>query len=215
MVQVYESEQEQIDALKTWWSENAVSVIAGIVIGVGGLVGWNYWQAKVKAHEEAASSEFIQVMQNVEDQKFSEIPALADTLVAEYKDTHYSSLGQMAAARAAVKAGNADEAKTRLEWVIKHASTENFELIGRLRLATVQLATGDNAAAKSTLDVKFPESYDARVNELLGDIAVAEGDKAAARLAYDKALNAQPQSTNMQLLQMKRDDLGNINLLDS
>ncbi len=215
MVKVYESEQEQIDALKAWWSDNAVSVIAGIVIGVGGLVGWNLWQSKVQAHQEAASSQYMQAMESAETDQFSAIPALADSLVAEFDDTHYASLSQLLAARAHVEAGDQAAAKARLQWVVDNASTDNFALIARLRLATLQLAGGDTAAAKASLDVEFPESFGARLNELLGDIALAEGDTSTARLAYDKALKAKPASINQQVLQMKRDDLGNVDLIGS
>lgn len=215
MVEIYESEQEQIDALKTWWSENAVSVIAGIVIGVGGLVGWQGWQNYNQGRQEAASSQYMQIMESVNESLFDAVPAIADGIVTEYDETHYASLAQLAAARANVEAGDSDAAATRLQWVVDNASTDSFTLIARLRLAGLQLSNGDPAQAKSTLEARFPESFGARLNELLGDIAIAENDLTTARIAYDKALKAQPASTNQQVLQMKRDDLGNVDLLDS
>jgi predicted negative regulator of RcsB-dependent stress response len=135
--------------------------------------------------------------------------------VAEYDETHYASLAQLAAARANVEAGNKDSAATRLQWVVDNASTSSFTLIARLRLATLLLSQGNLEQAKSTLDVRFPESFGARLNELLGDIAIAENDTITARIAYDKALKSQPAPTNQQVLQMKRDDVGNVDLLDS
>lgn len=215
MVEIYESEQEQIDALKAWWSENAVSVIAGIVIGVGGLVGWQGWQNYNQDRQEAASSQYLQIMEGLNESQFDAVPALADGIVSEYDETHYASLAQLAAARANVEAGDKDAAATRLQWVVDNGSTDNFTLIARLRLAGLQLSSGDTAQAKSTLEARFPESFGARLNELLGDIAIAENDLTTARIAYDKALKAQPASTNQQVLQMKRDDLGNVNLLGS
>lgn len=215
MVDIYESEQEQIDALKTWWSENAVSVIAGIVIGVGGLVTWQGWQNYNQGRQEAASSQYMQIMEHVNESHFDAVPAIADGIVTEYDETHYASLAQLAAARASVEAGDQETAQTRLQWVVDNASTNNFELIARLRLATLLLSQGNMDQAKSTLDSSFPDSFGARLNELLGDIAVAENDATTARIAYDKALKSQPASTNQQVLQMKRDDLGNVDLLDS
>jgi predicted negative regulator of RcsB-dependent stress response len=215
MVEIYESEQEQIDALKTWWSENAVSVIAGVVIGIGGLVSWQGWQGYNQSRQEAASSQYMQIMEHVNESHFDAVPGIADGIVAEYDETHYASLAQLAAARANVEAGNKDSAATRLQWVVDNASTSSFTLIARLRLATLLLSQGNLEQAKSTLDVRFPESFGARLNELLGDIAIAENDTITARIAYDKALKSQPAPTNQQVLQMKRDDLGNVDLLDS
>jgi predicted negative regulator of RcsB-dependent stress response len=215
MVEIYESEQEQIDALKTWWSENAVSVIAGVVIGIGGLVSWQGWQGYNQSRQEAASSQYMQIMEHVNESHFDAVPGIADGIVAEYDETHYASLAQLAAARANVEAGNKDSAATRLQWVVDNASTSSFTLIARLRLATLLLSQGNLEQAKSTLDVRFPESFGARLNELLGDIAIAENDTITARIAYDKALKSQPAPTNQQVLQMKRDDVGNVDLLDS
>lgn len=215
MVEIYESEQEQIDALKAWWSDNATSVIAGVVIGVGGLVGWQGWQNHNQGRQEAASTQYMQIMEHIEQSAFGAIPGLADGVVGEFEETHYASLSQLAAARAHVEAKELAAAATRLQWVVDNGSTDNFELIARLRLASLQLAQGEVDKAKATLDVKFPDSYSARLNELLGDISVAAGDSTTARVAYDKALNAQPPSTNIQVLQMKRDDLGNVDLVGS
>ena len=39
----YDSEQEQVEDIKKWWKENGRSVIAGLVIGLGGMVGWKSW----------------------------------------------------------------------------------------------------------------------------------------------------------------------------
>lgn len=215
MVEIYESEQEQIDALKAWWSENAVSVIAGVVIGVGGLVAWQGWQGYNNGRQEAASSQYMQIMEHVNESHFDAVPGIADGIVTEYDETHYASLAQLAAARANVEAGDKEAAQVRLQWVVDNGSTASFENIARLRLATLLLSQGNAEQAKSTLDARFPESFGARLNELLGDIAIAENDTTTARIAYDKALKSQPASTNQQVLQMKRDDLGNVDLLDS
>lgn len=215
MVEIYESEQEQVEALKRWWSENAVSVIAGVVIGVGGLFGWYGWQGHVQQQQEEASSIYLNLMQGLEENEVSNIPANADSLVSDYAGTHYASLGQLAAARVEEEAGNTAGAAARLQWVLENGKTSGYEYVARLRLAQLKMAAGDIAAARSVLDVAFPESFDARLNEVLGDIAVAEGDVNTARLAYDKALNAKNKPGNVRLIQMKRDDLGNVDLLGS
>ena len=36
---VYTSEDEQVEALKKWWKENGKSVIGGVIIGAGLLFG--------------------------------------------------------------------------------------------------------------------------------------------------------------------------------
>ena len=40
-----ETEEEQVERLKAWLKENGLSIVFGIVIGVGGIGGYNYWNA--------------------------------------------------------------------------------------------------------------------------------------------------------------------------
>ncbi len=43
----YDSEEQQVEAIKDWWKENGKAVIFGAVIGLGGLFGWRYYQDSV------------------------------------------------------------------------------------------------------------------------------------------------------------------------
>ena len=45
---VYNSEEQQVEAIKSWWQENGKSIIAGVVIGFVGLFGWRYYNSYVK-----------------------------------------------------------------------------------------------------------------------------------------------------------------------
>ena len=37
---VYKTEEEQVEAIKKWWQENGMSIIAGVVIGITAIFGW-------------------------------------------------------------------------------------------------------------------------------------------------------------------------------
>ena len=39
------SEKEQIEEMKAWWKENGSYVIAGLILGVGGIWGFNAWRS--------------------------------------------------------------------------------------------------------------------------------------------------------------------------
>ncbi|MBT4452093.1 MAG: tetratricopeptide repeat protein, partial [Gammaproteobacteria bacterium] len=63
------TDDEQVERIKNWWSDNGSSVIAGLVIGIGGLMGWRYWvdyQTNVAAE---ASSHFANMVSSVESNK--------------------------------------------------------------------------------------------------------------------------------------------------
>ena len=47
--------EENIEAFKTWWKENGLKVVAGIVLLVGGYISWDLYEGKIKSEAEAAS----------------------------------------------------------------------------------------------------------------------------------------------------------------
>ena len=49
MSEEYQTEEEQIEALKRWWKENGKSIIAGLVLGIGSIGGYRYWQARLQS----------------------------------------------------------------------------------------------------------------------------------------------------------------------
>jgi predicted negative regulator of RcsB-dependent stress response len=42
-VEIYENENDQVDALKRFFAENGKALAVGVILGVGALVGWRYW----------------------------------------------------------------------------------------------------------------------------------------------------------------------------
>ena len=51
-----ESEDQQIEELKRWWSENGRSIVIGVVLGIGGVSGWVGWKHYSETTSEAASA---------------------------------------------------------------------------------------------------------------------------------------------------------------
>lgn len=44
-MEVYTTENEQVSALKNFFVENGKAIAAGLIIGIGGIAGWNYYQS--------------------------------------------------------------------------------------------------------------------------------------------------------------------------
>ena len=38
-------EEQELNQLKEWWKDNGKSIIAAFILGVGGMLGWRYWQS--------------------------------------------------------------------------------------------------------------------------------------------------------------------------
>jgi len=91
--------------------------------------------------------------------------------------------------------------------VRNHAEQENIRQLARLRLARVLREQGETAQALDVLAGPFPEAFEAAVEELRGDLYLAQGERDQAREAYRKALAAPAGGGDRDLLQMKFNEL--------
>ncbi len=205
-MEIYTSEEQQVEAIKRFWNEYGKAIVGGVVIGVAALSGWRYYQAEQRASAEALSSSYAQLVQ----QQGSEADWLAQAqgFINEQGTNNYAIFAALLAAKEAVSADNLAEAVKQLSWVQTHSKDANIKAIAQLRLARVQRQQGDYSAALTTLAQAVPESFAAQQAELKGDVLQASGELAAAKTAYQQALAQAGQNT--QLLQIKLDELAHI-----
>ena len=187
----YETEEQQVQALKDWWSENGRAVIAGVVLGVGVIGGWTLWQGHVEKKTVAASDAFSGAIAALAQNDTDTALNLADEAVDDNAGHLYASYANLAAARAAVEKEDLAEAASRLQWVVDNAPQDDVKLIAQVRLARVQGATGDAAAGLASLPSSFPDAFTGLVEEARGDLHVLDGDTEAARSAYQAANDSQ------------------------
>ncbi|MDX1443145.1 MAG: tetratricopeptide repeat protein [Gammaproteobacteria bacterium] len=205
----YTHEKEQIDQIKQWWKENWLFLVGGLVLAIGGISGWRAWQAYELERAEAASSQYKEMLVQVAAQNADRADATYSTLKNEYGDTVYALLGALQRAENALSAGDRETAMAELAWAMESGIDRELQLLARLRLARVQLAGGDEAAAlKTVAAVAKPGRFTSAFEELKGDAHYFQGDVAAARAAYQAALDAQVDGGgDPRKLQLKIDNL--------
>jgi predicted negative regulator of RcsB-dependent stress response len=203
-----ETDDEQVEKLKKWWEENGRSVIAGIIIGVGGLFGYRYWVDFQEARAEAASAHFVQVVEALKSGNSTVVLEQADTLISDYSGSEYATLARFALARNFVEAGEFDKAQSQLQHIVGSVGDAPLGYLARKRLASVQLQLSQAEEALITLSVDFPQAFGADIDELKGDIYALQGKTTEAAKAYRKALAATPGPANGEFVQQKLDDLG-------
>ena len=207
-MEIYDNEQDQTEALKKWWKENGVSIVAGLVIGIGALVGWQSWQA-YSAHRSAqASLIYEQVVGLAREGDLEQARRLGDDLAGEYDGTAYPSLALLTLARHLVAAGDLEAAEARLRQVMDGAKPEALRHVARLRTARVLHARGQEAEALALLEGTPPAAFRGAYAELRGDLLRRQGDPEGARAAYQEALAHRVSAANQELLRMKLADLG-------
>ncbi len=203
-----ETDEEQVEKLKKWWQENGRSVIAGVVIGVGGLFGYRFWVDYQNTVAEEASLHFDEMVQALENNKYDAVQIRANNLLTDYSSTEYAILARLALARLHVDKGEFEKAGEQLQQVVGTVDKQPLGYLARKRLATVQLQMSLTDKALTTLAVDFPPEFGAGIDELKGDIYTEQGKTAEAAESYRKALRGSPGPANSEFLQQKLDDLG-------
>lgn len=200
-------DEEELQKLKTWWKENWLALVGGLVVGFGAIGAWEGYKNWNNARAETASQLYVDVAKHLDAQAIDKAKPLATQLRREYSGTPYASTAALAMARAQVEAEQFEEALISLSWVVNHSEDDGLVDVARLRKARVLFAQGKHDQALSVL-VDKAGSFASLFSELRGDIQLAKGDLTAARSAYEEALaKAGSDARNLNLLQQKLDDL--------
>jgi predicted negative regulator of RcsB-dependent stress response len=211
-VSIYDSDTEQLEALKRWWKTNGRAVLVGLGLGLAGMLAWTYWRNYTAAQAEKASRRYDQVVALVEAQDYPQAESHGSRLIEEFPESGYAGLASLLLAKAAFQAKeDLGLAKRHLQWAIDHAQGLEVPHIARLRLARVLLHEEAYAEAMALLDDIEPARFVAPYAEVRGDILSAQGNHEAARAAYQKALAALPPfGANRDRVQLKINDLGTL-----
>ena len=202
-------DEEQIEALKKWWSENGKSTLAGLGIGLAAVLGWSSWQTWQGTQAEIASARYQQLVDDAAAGRHDQALSQAEALTEEFPDSAYASLASLIAARAAVETNDPDKARRHLEWVLEHAAFPELLPIARIRLARLMIHAREYDGALAELDRVDSAAFHGRVKELQGDVHRARGDRAAARESYETVLAGAELSPATRIrVRMKLDDLG-------
>ena len=205
---VYQTEEEQVEAIKAWWKQYGKSIIAGLILGGGILAGTKLWVGHQQQQESAASAEYQILVDAMDADKADLVLTHGAVLVDKFKDTPYAALASLAMAKAEVDQGKMDAAQGHLQWVIDHAKQADLKHVATLRSAKLLFAQGKGDTALTLLGGDKPDSFAPAYQELRGDIYAKQGKTASARSAYEAALAAMPKGVDTTYLKMKLSNLG-------
>lgn len=206
IIEGYETEEQQVDAIKKWWSENGTMLVVGAVVGLAGLWGWRYYGETVTTNQEKASTEFQQVLSKFEADGEDQSSTEMRTFIAENKDNNYATLGALLLVKEAVQAKDFALAKTQLTNLLANNTYEPLTPVIQLRLARVNSELGDYQAALTTLDKITAKGFIVKANQSKGLVYLKQGDLEAARSAFQTAVDASEGRVDP-LLQLQLDDL--------
>lgn len=202
-VELYDSEEQQVEAIKDWWQANGKFVIIGSIVGLASFFGWGYYHDSINAKLDKHSETYAQVMKAVSENKADVVTHL-QTFMSENKDTDYAVLAALQLAKVQIDADKVDAALEQLQWAKTNNKDKSLAALIHYRIARVLIEKNQLDEATVELNSIKESSWAGRVAELRGDIAIQKNDKEAAYTAYTEAQQAKGAS---QMLQIKLDDL--------
>jgi predicted negative regulator of RcsB-dependent stress response len=203
------NEAEQLEQVKGWFKENGLWIVAGIVIGMGGLGGYKWYEQRRETQAETASERYDAMLEAFTRNDRTRGLTLVEEINREYAWTPYAALATLIAARVHVEANELDKAATSLKSVVDTAEDEEVKMIARLRLARVLSAQGKHDEALATLVIEDAGAFGPRLAETRGDVLLAKGDRDGALREYQAArVAAKDGVVDLDLLELKIRDLG-------
>lgn len=205
-MEIYETEEEQVAALKGWWKENGQATLIGLGLGIAVILGWNYWQDYRREQAEQAAGLYAQLLKAQAANQTESVAKLSEQMETRFGSSDYTLFSQLALAKIKAEQGDMASARQILE---KVSVTSNKELanIAKLRLVRLLMANKEYEQGLkliNDIDPAKSASFSGQYDELVGDLYVALDRVDQARTSYQNALRNGHQSP---LLQLKIDDL--------
>ena len=204
-MEIYENENDQVDAVKRFFAENGKALAIGVVLGIGALVGRRYWTSHQAESAREASLAYQTAVTAISADKPQTLTAV-EKFAAENQNT-YGALASLEAAQQYVDKNDLAKAEANLQQGLKNTSDENLQALINLRLARIQVQQKQTDAALKTLDAIKGEGWVAIVADLRGEALLSKGDKQGARDAWSKGVESNSSPALREMMQMKINNL--------
>ncbi len=211
MVDEFLTDQQQADVVRKWIRENGAYVLGGLVLGLGGLFGWDQWQDYRNVQAEQASELYEELVLAIRNDRETRADGLILDLQNNYDQSPYLDQARFMIAKFYLDRSQFDTAANFLAKVKSESKSAEMQHIARLRLARVRLQQRKLDEALEILGDTDPNSaFSARYHDLRGDVYYAQSRPNDARREYEAALsfNQQPPVVDRMYVQAKLDDLG-------
>ena len=177
------ADKEQIDQLKRVWKSWGKWLVIAML--AGGIIGFAYRQwHSYKTKQDTRASTLFQTYVDATGQDKNKILA---QLQKDFSSTPYPALASLLAAKQFSANADWKKAAANLYWPMRHSSIDALKQIARMRLAEVFYQQKQYKMALKTLGTLSDTSYIAVVNQLRGDVYLAQGDTKHAKSAFSAA----------------------------
>ena len=200
-IQVDNTEEEQVEQIKKWWNSNGKQIIAGAVIGIAGIWGWNTYSDYQDKQSLNARSLYLSYASD------SSNLGAYDKLTTDFSSSSYSDQAILLMAKYLFEAGSYTQALGVIKPLINNPSSV-IANTAALRAASIHLQLGQHDQALSILEEQSEDGFSGLFYNLMGDIYLDIGKRTEAQKYYSLAIDNVTENSNLtQLIQIKLDDL--------
>ena len=200
-IQVDSTEEEQVDQIKKWWNSNVKQIIAGAVIGLAGIWGWNTYSDYQDKQSLNARSLYLSYASD------SNNLGAYDKLTTDFSSSSYADQAILLMAKYLFDAGSYTQALSVIKPLINNSSSV-IANTATLRAASIYLQLGQHDQALLILEEQSEDGFSSLIYNLTGDIYLDLGNREKAQNYYSLAIDNVTENSNLtQLIQIKLDDL--------
>jgi len=202
------TDDQEAERAKQWFRENGVFIAAGIVLGLGGLFGWQQWSDYKIVQAGEASMVWEQMRSAINGERYNEVDETLELLELDYPGTPYLDQARLAVARMHMDRNSPDEALEQLEVLTRSGSDPQLRRVAELRSAQILLYKSEYERALQMLGENASPAFAGLYHDLRGDIYFAMDRLEDAANEYQLALQLDASgSTDRSYVQIKYDDV--------
>lgn len=180
-------DKEQIQMLSDWWKTYGRSIVIAIILGLMIVFGWRYWIQYKENYRSQASNLYRSLFSAVLSKQAVVMNDQLNQLKAKYSRTPYASMGAMLVARSDVESHDLAKALTELNWVVENSKANSLRQLARLSAGQILLSQKHYPEAEKILQTVDDKTFQALINNLLGQVYLAEGDSVKAKQFFQSA----------------------------
>jgi len=205
---IYRTEEEQIEYLKAWGKKYGKTVIFSVAFALVVIFGGRYWQQQHEQYAIQASTGYQVLLQERALGQNDIAKTQANFLKQNYAKTPYAGFSGLFLAKILIEENKLSEAEKELHGVLDSSTDKTVRQIARIRYARLLISQNKNQDALKLLETIDNPSYKMLIEESKGDAYFAEKNIPKALTAYRAAVkSALPGVTPTPLLKMKLQDL--------
>ena len=198
-----ENYTEEEDKLISWFKENYINMIIGIVVGTVLVLGYNYQQDDVLNNQYEISLKYEKALANYQENKYSDILILSQELSKTDPKNIYTSLANLYSAKIYHDKEQYDKALTSLNYIVENSQSNEILNIAKLRSARILIYLKRYDEAKAI--IISIDNYITQVipAELLGDVEYYSNNLKEAKKIYQLSLKNEMTPNKRKIIENK------------